>query len=200
MNQAFIVKVCGVTTLEHAQVALDAGANALGFNFYPKSPRFITVDRAADIIRKLHGDYLRVGVFVNPSAGELSATAPLLDVHQIHGAGTGSLPVWRAIGAGVIPEADASVEAWLLDSFTPSFGGSGQTFDWSLAANFPYRAIVAGGLDAANVAQAIRIANPWGVDACSRLEATPGRKDPLRVAAFVQQALEAFNAIKAVGI
>ncbi len=74
------------------------------------------------------------------------------------------------------------------------FGGSGKTFDWTLAARYPHRAIVAGGLDATNVAEAIRIVQPWGVDACSRLEASPGKKDPQRVRDFVQAAFAASSA------
>jgi len=186
--QKFIVKVCGVTTREDAQAALDAGANALGFNFYPRSPRFLSFEKAADMIAALRGDFLRVGVFVNPQ-DEISA--PFLDVAQIHGTGRAAIPTWRAVNPGNVPPADNSVDAWLLDTVTPAFGGSGQTFDWSLAAAFPYRAIIAGGLDGHNVAEAIRIAQPWGVDSCSRLESSPGRKDHAKVAAFVENARQA---------
>jgi len=193
-NRPFIIKVCGLTSREDAQAAIDSGANALGFNFYPKSPRSLTVDSAAEIIATLRGDVLRVGVFVNPSPEDFAAAAPLLDVAQIYGPGKADLPIWRALAAGTLPVADSGVEAWLLDTFTPQFGGSGKTFDWSLAANFPYRALVAGGLDADNVAEAIRIAHPWGVDSCSRLESSPGRKDHAKVAAFIENALAAFNA------
>jgi phosphoribosylanthranilate isomerase len=88
---------------------------------------------------------------------------------------------------------DPNVEAWLLDTPTPQYGGSGQSFDWSLAAGFPGRAIVAGGLDASNVARAVSIARPWGVDACSRLESSPGQKDSTRIQLFVEAALAAFS-------
>jgi phosphoribosylanthranilate isomerase len=196
----FIVKVCGVTTYDDAQASLDSGANALGFNFYPKSPRFLTPDAAASIIAKLRGDYLRVGVFVHPLADTLAQAAPFLDVTQIHGSGYGSLPIWRAITAGNVADEEDNVQAWLLDTATPVFGGSGQTFDWSLAANFPYRAIVAGGLDASNVADAIRLVHPWGVDSCSRLESSPGKKDHNRVAAFIEKALDSFHATQAVNL
>jgi hypothetical protein len=87
--------------------------------------------------------------------------------------------------------AGSLVEAYLLDTPTPHHGGSGKTFDWSLAASFPHRVIIAGGLDAANVVKAIRIASPWGVDACSRLESAPGKKDPQKVRAFVRAAFAA---------
>lgn len=188
--QPFIVKVCGVTTREDAQAAIDAGANALGFNFYPKSPRFLTFERAAEIAAALRGDFLRVGVFVNPRE---EIKAPFLDVAQIHGTGHSAIPTWRSVIPGNTPPPDSQVEAWLLDTATAAFGGSGQTFDWSLAAAFPYRAIIAGGLDGNNVAEAIRIAHPWGVDSCSRLESSPGRKDYAKVAAFVENALQALT-------
>ncbi len=89
---------------------------------------------------------------------------------------------------------DATAEAYLLDTPSRDFGGSGQSFDWNLAAGRPYRVILAGGLDASNVAEAIRIAQPWGVDACSRLESSPGKKDAQRVRDFVQAALAASRA------
>jgi phosphoribosylanthranilate isomerase len=199
-SPAFIIKVCGVTTYEDAQAALDAGANALGFNFYPRSPRFLTMEKAAAIIPKLRGNFLRVGVFVHPSSTDLNGAAAFLDVAQIHGDGAAPLPTWRAIAAGTLPPPETFVEAWLLDSFTPAFGGSGHAFDWSLATNFPHRAIIAGGLDATNVGEAIRIAKPWGVDSCSRLESSPGRKDHTRVAAFVETALHAFHAREEISI
>src|SRR5206468_3254957 len=127
-------------------------------------------------------DFLRVGVFVDPDKASLTEIAPLLDVAQIYGDGETSLPLWRAMVPGGIPPADARVQAWLLDSVTPAFGGSGKAFNWSLAAGLSHRVIVAGGLDGDNVAEAIRIANPWGVDSCSRLESSPGKKDHARVA------------------
>jgi phosphoribosylanthranilate isomerase len=83
------------------------------------------------------------------------------------------------------------VEAYLLDTPTPEFGGSGRTFDWSRALTFPYRAIVAGGLDASNVGSAIAALQPWGVDACSRLESRPGKKDEARMRGFIDAALRA---------
>ncbi len=95
---------------------------------------------------------------------------------------------------------DPNVEAWLLDTPTPLYGGSGHRFDWSLAAGFPRRFIVAGGLDSSNVADAIHSAQPWGVDACSRLESAPGKKDPALVQAFVEAALAAFRLQQAITI
>ncbi|MBV9761362.1 MAG: phosphoribosylanthranilate isomerase [Acidobacteriaceae bacterium] len=196
---AFIVKICGITNETDARIALDAGANALGFNFYKNSPRYIAPRRAREIAQAVSGDYLKVGIFVKASEAELLRVmneAPL-DVAQLHGDSV-ALPsaqgvrVWRALPAAApAPPAYPGIEAYLLDSPSLLYGGSGDTFDWRLAAAFPHRAIIAGGLDASNVAEAIRVASPWGVDACSRLEASPGKKDLQRVRDFVRAALEA---------
>jgi phosphoribosylanthranilate isomerase len=194
----FVIKVCGITCEEDALVAIDAGANALGFNFYSRSPRYIDPELAREIGR-MTGDYLKVGVFVNAVEHELTRIARIaeLDVLQLHG-DTAELPagqrLWRSIaGTSGAPARDHRIEAYVLDAPTPAFGGSGRTFDWSQAANFPYRAIVAGGLDAANVADAIAAMRPWGVDACSRLESRPGRKDAQKVREFVAAAVNAFE-------
>jgi phosphoribosylanthranilate isomerase len=197
----FVVKVCGVTTEEDLETSIEAGANAIGFNFYPKSPRFLTPERALQIVRSLRGPYLKVGVFVNPTEEELIETASLapLDVLQLHGDPpspqlASSFRIWQSTQPGIAHETlDPNVEAWLLDTPTAQFGGSGKSFDWSLAAGFPRRAIIAGGLDASNVTIAIRVARPWGVDACSRLESAPGKKDPARIKRFVETALAAFQ-------
>jgi phosphoribosylanthranilate isomerase len=196
----FVVKVCGITSEEDAQMALAAGANALGFNFYRLSPRYIAPELAQRIVRSLPPNLLKVGVFVNATEADLLAVRSLvtLDILQLHGpalpASLVSFPrLWRAIS----PEqqsANPRFEAYLMDTLSAGFGGSGRSFDWSLAAGFPHRTIIAGGLDARNVSGAIRVAQPWGVDACSRLELKPGVKDPERVTAFVQAALAAFAA------
>jgi phosphoribosylanthranilate isomerase len=189
----FIVKVCGVTSVADAQFAVDAGANALGFNFYPRSPRYLTPAQASRIANAISGTFLRVGVFVNAPIAELLLTAAAvpLDVLQLHGT-EAAIPdarlyrIWRALpGESAHPLPDERIEAYLLDSTSP---GTGVGFDWDLARDFPYPMIVAGGLDSQNVSQAIRTLQPWGVDACSRLESTPGRKDPVRVKAFVKTA------------
>lgn len=201
MMSAFIIKICGITNEEDARVAIDAGANALGFNFYKRSPRYITPSRAREIVSAVAGDYFKVGIFVNATQEELletAAEAPL-DVFQLHGERCviphlSPCRIWRAIAAtDPPPVANKSIEAWLLDAPVGAFGGSGQSFDWKLAARFPHRAIIAGGLDATNVAEAIRIASPWGVDACSRLESAAGKKDPQRVRDFVHAALAALT-------
>ena len=199
MTQAefpFIVKICGITNEEDAAVAVEAGANALGFNFYDKSSRFVSPLRARQIVSAVPGEYLKVGVFVNACESELlriAGTVPL-DVLQLHGQRC-DVPVsdlwqiWRSLsGRFEVPDDEPPAEAYLLDSVTPEYGGSGKTFPWIRAAGFPFCTIIAGGLDADNVAQAIEIVRPWGVDACSLLEAQPGRKDPARVRDFVRAA------------
>jgi phosphoribosylanthranilate isomerase len=197
----FLIKVCGITTEEDLEASVEAGANAIGFNFYAKSPRFLSAARARQLARSLRLPYIKVGVFVNPSEEELleiASTVPL-DVLQLHGDGlpvnlARSFRIWRGAHAAIDRRSlDPSVEAWLLDTPTAQYGGSGKTFDWSLAADFPRRAIVAGGLDGDNVAEAIRTAHPWGVDACSRLEIKPGEKDQARIKLFVEAALGAFR-------
>ncbi len=192
-----IVKICGITNEDDGRSAIDAGANALGFNFYPKSPRYITPRRAHEIASAIPGDYLKVGIFVNASEPELLETAARvpLDVLQLHGERcalprSSHLRIWRAVTAThTLPEALSAIEAYLLDSPAPGYGGSGKPFDWNLAARLPYPIIIAGGLDETNVGDAIRAASPWGVDACSRLESSPGKKDAQRVRRFVLEAL-----------
>lgn len=193
---SFIVKVCGITCEEDARVAVDAGANALGFNFYPKSPRYIEPGSAERIIERVAGDYLKVGVFV-AGDGALHRTTKL-DVLQVYGEFKGSdlrgnPRIWRAMAAGAAVPRKNTFEALLLDSFTPHYGGSGKPFDWTLARSFSQRIIIAGGLDGSNVAEAVRTARPWGVDACSRLESAPGKKDAARVRDFVRAALAALQ-------
>lgn len=192
----FLIKVCGITQAEDAAVAVEAGANALGFNFYGRSPRYVLPERAAEIASAVNGDYLRVGVFVNPSERELRKISEQvsLQVLQLHGDRIPYLPppyrLWRSVGPGHTGT-DSKFEAYLLDTPSQGFGGSGETFPWQLASSFPHRFILAGGLDAHNVAEAIATARPWGVDACSRLESRPGRKDPQRVREFVRVAQDA---------
>jgi phosphoribosylanthranilate isomerase len=192
-----LVKVCGITSVEDEQMCVATGADALGYNFFPRSPRYVTPEAAATIHTT---KALRVGVFVNEPAEFVAEVARVahLDVVQLHGAEVAILPgvrVWRAMNAG--PDFDPAevegvgdeVEAFVLDSPAPgSYGGTGKPFDWSRIPSLTKRIVLAGGLDGSNVAEAIRIASPWGVDACSRLESTPGRKDPAKVAAFVAAA------------
>jgi phosphoribosylanthranilate isomerase len=189
-----IVKVCGITSQADALAAIDAGANALGFNFWQGSPRYLDPE-AADFIPAL--PVLKVGVFVDCAAIEVAkiATRLQLDVVQLHGASGAPAGVryWRAAsvrdGFDTATLRDQGAEAYLLDAPAGALhGGTGKTFDWTLIRNASRHIVVAGGLDASNVAMAISTARPWGVDACSRLESAPGRKDHAKVAAFVAAA------------
>lgn len=192
-----LVKICGITGRDDAVAARDAGADALGFNFWPKSPRYISPEAAACFVPDL-GGVLKVGVFVNAEAEQISAVARLagLDIVQLHG--TFDPPpgarAWKALAVktGFDSASLEGADAYLLDA--PSgeeYGGTGRTFDWNLIRGLQRRIVLAGGLDASNVAEAIRTAQPWGVDACSRLESSPGKKDHHRVAAFCKAVLEA---------
>ena len=179
----FVIKVCGVTNVEDALLAAEAGANAIGLNFYPQSSRFVTTDMARSIVSQLSDSILKVGVFVDPSAGDLAemVRSVSLDVVQLHGHRAPSFAhrTWRALSANTADPAESlAAEAILLDTASPHHGGSGQSFDWSVATRFWQPVIVAGGLDASNVALAIETARPWGVDACSRLEESRGKKRP----------------------
>jgi phosphoribosylanthranilate isomerase len=189
-----MVKVCGITNREDALAAVEAGATALGFNFYPGSPRFITPEAAAEI----DGGVTRVGVFVDePRArvAEIARTARL-DVVQLHGQETPAdyperIAVWKAVrvrdGFDWSEWERCPADALLLDG-----PASGEIFDWRLASRTARRVILAGGLSAANVRDAIALARPWGVDACSRIECAPGRKDHVKMREFIQAARSAF--------
>ncbi|HZS56816.1 MAG TPA: phosphoribosylanthranilate isomerase [Bryobacteraceae bacterium] len=188
----FIIKVCGITNEEDAHTAIEAGANALGFNFYEKSPRYVTVSHARKIIEAVPGDYLKVGIFVNPALEEITAAS--LDIVQLYGewqAEFEGLTVWKAITPNET-ERFCGAEAYLMDAPSSAFGGSGKMFNWMLARG-RHGVIIAGGLDASNVAEAIATAKPWGVDACSRLESRPGKKEARKVQDFVSAAREAFR-------
>lgn len=196
-----IVKICGITNPEDAQAAVDGGVTALGFIFYQKSPRYIAPEDAAKIIERLPAGVWKVGVFVNVAPAEVARIRKTagLDIVQLQGdEPPADLPaegrVWKTLH---VDEAfntagmDAyRAEAFLLD--TPSegdYGGTGRTFDWTKATGIGRRIVLAGGLDAENVREAIERVKPWGVDACSRLESSPGRKDHIKVARFLKAAL-----------
>jgi len=207
--QGFVIKICGLTTEQDTAAAISAGPSAIGLNFYPKSPRFLTLDQARALASLIPPEIARVGVFVNATAGELTRVleSVSLDVLQLHGTlpDLDSLPntfrLWRA--TPVTPdfrfsELSATFEAHLLDSPSPQFGGSGQSFDWRRARGpAGVRVILAGGLNPSNVALAIQTAAPRGVDASSGLEFAPGRKDPEKMKAFVEAARAAFLALHA---
>jgi phosphoribosylanthranilate isomerase len=192
-----MVKICGITNREDALVAAEAGASAIGFNFYRESPRYISPTGACMIAAKLPAEVWKVGIFVNETPETIARIAldAALDVAQLYGTSEArGIRIWRAFKANESLLAhvnDETAEAILLD--TPSedlHGGTGTSFDWSRAKGLPKHIIIAGGLDASNVRRAIEQAQPWGVDACSRLEKSPGRKDHEKVREFVKAALQ----------
>jgi len=195
-----MVKVCGITNTEDAQAAVKCGAGALGFNFYPASPRYIQPEEAAGIIAGLPPSVCKVGVFVNAPPGEvarISRTAGL-DVAQLHGDEPPGVVAQGMRGWKALRVDDSftparmepyKVDAFVLDAPTEAYGGSGRTFDWSRARGTGRKIVLAGGLNESNVREAIRLVKPWGVDACSCLEIAPGRKDHARMQRFVGAAL-----------
>lgn len=201
------VKICGITNIEDGSGAAEAGADALGFVFYDPSPRCVSVERAAGIIRSLPPAILKVGVFVNPSE-ELVVQAISrcgLNLLQFHGDespdfclcfGVPSMKAFRVRDAASLAELPRySTHAWLLDAYNPhKLGGTGETFDWDLAieARKLGRPIfLAGGLTPENVAAAVRRVQPYGVDVSSAVEVAPGRKNLARVQKFIQEAKQA---------
>jgi len=199
-----ILKVCGITNQADATAAVEAGANALGFNFYPRSPRYIAPERAAEIATP--ADVRRVGVFVNERRERVEEVARVarLGAAQLHGdEGTADYPDGVAVWKGVRVTAEFDLEryeecpadALLLDGPAGEmYGGSGKSFDWIVALKPVRKIILAGGLDASNVARAIALAHPWGVDACSRIESAPGKKDLKKMLAFLEAAGAALRA------
>ncbi|HET9610820.1 MAG TPA: phosphoribosylanthranilate isomerase [Acidimicrobiales bacterium] len=194
------VKVCGVTNEEDALLAVAMGADAVGFVFAP-SPRQVAPQRAAEIVRRLPAEIVTVGVFRDESRDRVVETAhrSRLRAVQLHGHESPADTHWihqrvsliiKAFAAGdpQLDHADEyAADAFLIDSATP---GSGEVFDWSLAEGAPSnrRIILAGGLTPENVADAVRVVRPWGVDVSTGVEAAPGRKDARKMRAFVEAA------------
>ena len=192
-----ILKICGITNQEDASAAIAGGATALGFNFYRRSPRYLAPERAAGI--QSAPGVRRVGVFVDEVRARVEEIARIaaLDVALLHGGETpadypASLAVWKAVRVGEVLDLsrwrDCPAEALLLDG-----PASGVAFDWRLAVRAPKPVILAGGLDASNVAEAVALAHPWGVDACSLIESAPGKKDHRKMNEFLQAAKAALG-------
>ncbi|MEO7145165.1 MAG: phosphoribosylanthranilate isomerase [Bryobacteraceae bacterium] len=196
-SRSVIVKICGITRAADALAAVEAGATAIGFNFYPASPRYIAPEAAAEIAARLPAHIWKAGIFVDETSDAIERVGRRvpLDIVQLYGAGAGAgFRVWRArrMDADFSPGAIErdTAEAVLLDTLCGSrLGGTGQTFDWSRARGVRKNIVIAGGLDASNVRDAIRTARPWGVDASSRLEVSPGVKDREKIRQFVAAAL-----------
>ena len=200
------VKICGITTIDDARVAVQAGADMIGLIFYPPSPRFVTPEQAHTIVAHLPPGFPAVGVFVNESVDTVTRIVQTSGVHivQLHGTESPEmcqqLP-WRVIKtfrftAHIQPEMmpQYTVEAFLIEGFHAGvYGGGGAPADWQRAASLHHygRIMLAGGLTPENVCEAIRIVRPYAVDVCSGVEATPGTKDWHKVHTFVRNAKNA---------
>lgn len=199
------VKICGITNLEDALLAADAGADALGFVFFSASPRHVSPEQAAAIIRQLPPFVQSVGLFVNESLttiNEISSQCSL-DIIQLHGEESPqfcdavSRRVLKAFRVKDVSSLEAMRDyrtaAFLLDAWSPSaHGGTGRTFNWEIAASAAAsdRIVLAGGLNPDNVAKAVRQVRPYAVDVSSGVESAPGKKDPILVREFIRNAKE----------
>jgi phosphoribosylanthranilate isomerase len=225
MTQLFRIKICGITNVADARAALDAGADAIGLNFYPESPRYVAPGVACSIAEGVGRQLSVVGVFVNADAKLIRETVqavPLAAV-QLHGdespelvAELGDLPTIRALRpkhdfaelekfVRRCRELHAEPRMVLIDAWNAqAFGGTGDRADWSLiAANrsilSPLPLVLAGGLTAANVATAIEQVRPDAVDTASGVETAPGQKSPDKIIAFVKEARQAFAGLRSNG-
>lgn len=199
------IKICGITNLEDAVAAIEAGADLLGFNFYRQSVRYVEPETARSIVEKIRSGVRRpqlIGVFVNSPLHEIRSIwrAVDLDLIQLHG--DEPIEMLKQVNGfkAIRPQSPAEAEkqaktyavenepALLIDAYRKGeYGGTGQVGDWSLAARIArrYPILLAGGLTPENVADAIRQVQPWGVDVASGVERAPGRKDAAKMQAFV---------------
>ncbi len=194
------IKICGLTREEDVLAAVNAGADAIGFVFYPPSPRFVPFERAAELARLVPPFVTTVGLFVEPARDFVEAALARvpLQVLQFHGdeaeadcTGFGR-PYIKAArmrpGLDLLKYAASfpGAQGLLLDAFVEGYGGGGETFDWSLIPdNLPMPLILSGGLNAANVTEAVRRVRPWAVDVSSGVESGKGIKDAARITDFV---------------
>jgi phosphoribosylanthranilate isomerase len=206
------VKVCGITNLADALAALDAGADMLGFNFYRRSPRYVSPLEAREVIERLPDGVPYVGVFVNEPTPEdvvNIAREARLGAVQLHGdetpefcrelRGLSTIKALR-VGADYTPESAATynTDAVLLDTYVAggARGGTGHTFDWTLATLTRERVpqlFLAGGLNPDNVSAAVAAVRPYAVDVCSGVETSPGHKSPQLMRRFVEQVKSVFS-------
>lgn len=201
------VKFCGLVRPQDVDDACALGVDAIGFVFYERSPRFLALDEARALRRRLPSFVCAVGLFVNAPACERESIAAAvgLDVIQFHGDEspqdcTGSTRTWwravRMSGPGDLLESFSrypGAEAWLLDAHSDGYGGSGRAFDWSLIGEAPlHRLILSGGLSAQSVGQGILRVRPWAVDVSSGIQgASPREKDPARMELFLDAVAQA---------
>ena len=200
------VKICGITTLEDALLSIQAGADALGFVFFPNSPRHIFPEEAATIIKHLPPFVQTIGLFVNEASDIVNSTADEcgLDLVQLHGEESPEycdsitrriIKAFRVKNiTSLEPIKNYRVSACLLDAWSPAaHGGTGRTFNWEFASCAAHsgKIILAGGLNPGNVAEAIKHVHPYGVDVSSGVESVPGKKDPDKVREFIRNAKRA---------
>jgi phosphoribosylanthranilate isomerase len=204
------IKICGIKTLKDALAAIAAGADYLGFNFYPKSVRFIDqriCSEITSVLKKEHPSIKLVGVFVNSPVEEVKDILETcsLDLAQLHGDETleifsqlapRAFKAFRGIPENIIGYERKESPAMLIDAAVRNvYGGSGITADWSAAAELAkkYQLLLAGGLTPENVAEAIGRVKPWGADVASGVESAPGQKDAAKISAFVKAVREVEN-------
>ena len=197
-----LVKICGITNRDDAETAVASGADALGFNFYPKSPRYTTEEKAIKICERLPDNIVKIGVFVNAGIKLLDkiASENFLSYFQFHG---DESPNLCERYSGKVVKAfriNSSFDSALLEGYDTcsmflfdtkvdgQYGGSGLTFDWKILSSLPrtHPFILAGGLNEDNVEGAIRIVKPYMVDVSSSVESSPGKKDPEKVKLFIR--------------
>jgi phosphoribosylanthranilate isomerase len=206
MSDAVQVKICGINDPIAFDTALDAGADWIGFNFFPPSPRYIVPAQAAALSARASGGPRRVGLFVDPTPEAIAATLDVvrLDILQLYGAldlpalrARFDLPIWRPVGiatAADLPAAVAGADGLLLEAKPPPDasrpGGNATRFDWSLLRGWsaPLPWLLAGGLTVDNVAEAVRVTAARAVDVSSGVEAKRGVKDPALIRAFIANA------------
>jgi phosphoribosylanthranilate isomerase len=196
------VKICGITRPADGAAAAQAGADAIGLVFYPKSPRYLSAERAIEIRDALPPFVQTVALFVNADAAQVSQVLGRVkpSLLQFHGdetpefCGQFGAPFVKA--CRIRPDVDvlqylqpySRAAAWLVDSFVPEYGGVGESFDWSLVPRGLARPLIlSGGLDQKNVARAVRAVHPWGVDVSSGVESAKGLKDAGKMTAFVAE-------------
>ena len=209
------MKICGVRTIEEAEAAVAAGADALGFNFWPVSPRFVAPEEASRIVDALPAMVSAIGVFVNEDAGRVRDIVSQvgLSAVQLHGDEPASyceelspIKVIKAfrVGNDFRPGAvrDYPVSAVLLDAKVEGrYGGTGERFSWDLAIQTKRFAsvILAGGLKVENVAEAITFVRPFAIDVCSGVESEPGRKDLNKLREFMEEVAQANGEVLSTG-
>jgi len=199
------VKICGITSLDDALAACDAGADALGFNFYPKSPRWLPLGRAAEIVRRLPPFVAPVALFVEPGEAQVREALGACRWGALQFSGDededllASFPADLVLRSARLKDrrglktvlAYPRCAALLADAAVDgSYGGTGKLGRWDLAAELAKQrtVLLAGGLGPENVAEAVRAVRPWGVDVASGVESAPGRKDALKMRRFVEAA------------